>query len=122
MLAVDDEALLLKAYRRMLIDHHDVVLAAGGDEALALLERDQEFDIILCDLQMPEISGADVFREVGRRWPGLEQRFIVITGGAFSPEGRRFLDEGVVTSVNKPFQLAEILDLIDRRVASFARK
>jgi signal transduction histidine kinase len=122
VLAIDDEALLLKAYRRMLIDHHDVVLAAGGDEALSLLERDQQFDIILCDLQMPEISGADVFREVGRRWPGLEQRFIVITGGAFSPEGRRFLEEGLVTSVNKPFQLAEILELIDRRVAGFARK
>jgi signal transduction histidine kinase len=121
ILAVDDEALLLKAYRRMLSEHHDVVLASGGDEALELLANDQQFDVILCDLQMPEISGADVYREVSRRWPGLEQRFIVITGGAFSPEGRRFLEEGLVTSVNKPFQLAEILELIERRVAAIAR-
>jgi signal transduction histidine kinase len=121
VLAIDDEALLLKAYRRMLLEHHDVVLAAGGDEALALLEQDQKFDVILCDLQMPEISGADVYREVSERWPGLEERFIVITGGAFSPEGRRFLEEGLVTSVNKPFQLAEILELIERRVAAIHR-
>ncbi len=121
VLAIDDETLLLKAYRRMLLEHHDVVLAAGGGEALELLAADRKFDVILCDLQMPEISGADVYREVGRRWPGLESRFIVITGGAFSPEGRRFLEEGVVTSVNKPFQLAEILELIDRRVASLNR-
>jgi signal transduction histidine kinase len=121
ILAVDDEALLLKAYRRMLSEHHEVVLAGGGDDALDLLSKDQKFDVILCDLQMPEISGADVYREVSRRWPGLEHRFIVITGGAFSPEGRRFLEEGLVTSVNKPFQLAEILELIERRVAAIDR-
>ena len=122
VLAIDDEALLLKAYRRMLADHHDVVLAAGGAEALALLGRDRKFDIILCDLQMPEMSGADVYREVAKLWPGMEQRFIIITGGAFSAEGRRFLEEGVVTSVNKPFQLNEILQLIDRRVATLTRQ
>ncbi|HEY0712913.1 MAG TPA: response regulator, partial [Polyangia bacterium] len=82
VLAVDDEALLLKAYRRMLADHHDVVMAAGGTDALELLGQDRQFDVILCDLQMPELSGADVYREVARRWPGLEQRFIIITGGA----------------------------------------
>jgi signal transduction histidine kinase/ActR/RegA family two-component response regulator len=121
LLAIDDETLLLKAYRRMLIDHHDVLTAAGGAEALALLDNDRRFDIILCDLQMPELSGADVYRTVAARWPGLEQRFIVITGGAFSPEGRRFLEEGNVTTLNKPFHLDEILDLIDRRAAATRR-
>ncbi|HEY0709008.1 MAG TPA: response regulator, partial [Polyangia bacterium] len=103
-------------------DHHDVVMAAGGTDALELLGRDRQFDIILCDLQMPELSGADVYREVARRWPGLEQRFIIITGGAFSTEARRFLEEGLVPTVNKPFQLAEILQLIDRRVAAANRQ
>jgi signal transduction histidine kinase/ActR/RegA family two-component response regulator len=121
LLAIDDEALLLKAYRRMLIDHHDVQLATCGRDALGVLEQDQQFDVILCDLQMPEMSGADVYRAVARRWPGLEQRFIVITGGAFSPEARRFLDESVVTSLNKPFHLDEILDIIDRRAAAARR-
>ena len=113
--------LLLKAYRRMLIDHHDIEVAAGGADALALLENDRRFDVILCDLQMPELSGADVYRTVAQRWPGLEQRFIVITGGAFSPEARKFLEEGIVTAVNKPFQLEEILDVVDRRAAALRR-
>lgn len=121
LLAIDDEVLLLKAYRRMLIDHHDVEVAAGGAEALALLEQDRRFDVILCDLQMPELSGADVYRTVAERWPGLEQRMIIITGGAFSPEARRFLEEGMVAAVNKPFQLAEILDVVDRRAAVLRR-
>jgi signal transduction histidine kinase len=122
LLAVDDEVLLLKAYRRMLIDHHDVELALGGAEALRILGEDRAFDVVLCDLQMPEMSGADVFSAVAERWPGFEQRFIIITGGAFSPEGRRFLDEGQITCLNKPFQLEEILDLVERRVAAVARR
>jgi len=121
LLAIDDEVLLLKAYRRMLIDHHDIEVVAGGADALALLEKDRRFDVILCDLQMPELSGADVYRSVAQRWPGLEQRFIVITGGAFSPEARKFLEEGIVTAVNKPFQLEEILDVVDRRAAALRR-
>jgi hypothetical protein len=40
-----------------------------------------------------------------------------MTGGAFSPEARRFLEEGTVLSVNKPFELEHILDLIERRVS-----
>jgi signal transduction histidine kinase/ActR/RegA family two-component response regulator len=121
LLAIDDEVLLLKAYRRMLIDHHDIEVAAGGPDALALLEKDRRFDIILCDLQMPELSGADVYRTVAQRWPGLEQRIVVITGGAFSPEARKFLEEGMVTALNKPFQLEEILDVVDRRAAALRR-
>jgi CheY-like chemotaxis protein len=121
LLAIDDEMLLLKAYRRMLIDHHDIEVVAGGADALALLENDRRFDVILCDLQMPELSGGDVYRTVARRWPGLEQRIIVITGGAFSSEARKFLEEGIVTAVNKPFQLEEILDAIDRRAAALRR-
>ena len=118
VLAIDDEMLLLKAYRRMLIEHHDVELAPGGAEALQRLEGDRAFDVILCDLQMPEISGADVFRTVAERWPGLEQRMVIITGGAFSPEARGFLETGAVASLNKPFKLEEILDLIDRCAAA----
>jgi CheY-like chemotaxis protein len=122
LLAIDDEVLLLKAYRRMLVDHHDVELAYSAAEALDMLERDRRFDVILCDLQMPEMSGAELYRIVAQRWPGLEQRFIIITGGAFSSEARRFLEEGAAACVNKPFQLGEILEIIDRRAAFAARR
>jgi signal transduction histidine kinase len=116
VVAVDDEALLLKAYRRMLIDHHDVETRLGAREALQLFEQDRRFDAVLCDLQMPEMSGAELYATVAERWPELADRFIFITGGAFSPEARRFLDEGVVSCVNKPFQVDELLELIENRV------
>ena len=73
ILAVDDEALLLKAYRRMLGDAHELTTALGGHEALRMLERDARFDVVLCDLQMPEMSGMELHRRRARarsrRWP-----------------------------------------------------
>ena len=122
LLAIDDEMLLLKAYRRMLIDHHDIEVAAGGAEALAAAGEGPP-------LRRHPVRPADARAcrapTSTARWPsagpGLEQRFIVITGGAFSPEARKFLEEGIVTAVNKPFQLEEILDVVDRRAAALRR-
>jgi signal transduction histidine kinase/DNA-binding response OmpR family regulator len=120
LVAIDDEALLLKAYRRMLIEHHDVETRLGAREALRLFESDRNFEAVLCDLQMPEMSGAELYATVARRWPDLAKRFIFITGGAFSPEARRFLDEGVISCVNKPFQVDDLLELIETRVRMLA--
>jgi CheY-like chemotaxis protein len=119
VLAIDDEALLLKAYRRMLIDHHDVEVRVGAREALRLLEADRAFDIVLCDLQMPDMSGADLYGVVRERWPELAERFIFITGGAFSPDARKFLEEAQPPAcINKPFHVNELLDLMERRVTA----
>lgn len=116
VLAIDDEALLLKAYRRMLIDHHDVEVRVGAREALRLLETDVAFDIVLCDLQMPDMSGAELYATVRERWPALAERFIFITGGAFSPDARKFLDEAQPPAcIHKPFHVNELLDLMERR-------
>jgi signal transduction histidine kinase len=120
IVAIDDEALLLKAYRRMLIDHHDVEIRLGAREALRTFEEDRDFAVVLCDLQMPEMSGAEFYQVVKQRWPDVADRFIFITGGAFSPEARRFLDESVIACINKPFQLDELLELIETRVASLS--
>jgi signal transduction histidine kinase len=121
IVAIDDEALLLKAYRRMLIDHHDIETRLGAREALRTFEEDRNFAVVLCDLQMPEMSGAELYSVVKNRWPDVARRFIFITGGAFSPEARRFLDESVISCINKPFQLEELLELIETRVAELAR-
>src|SRR5690606_17161169 len=60
VLIVDDEASLVRAYRRVLGRNHEVVGAYGGEEALRLLARDDHFDLILCDLMMPRVDGVGV--------------------------------------------------------------
>ncbi|MFL5304736.1 MAG: ATP-binding protein [Polyangia bacterium] len=114
VLAVDDEALLLKAYRRMVGDAHELTTALGGHEALRLLERDAGFDVILCDLQMPEMSGMELHAAVRARMPALSERFVFVTGGAFSSDARRFLEESVAAVIQKPFRLEDLMALIER--------
>jgi nitrogen-specific signal transduction histidine kinase/FixJ family two-component response regulator len=120
ILAIDDEALLLKAYRRMLGDVHDVQTAVGAQEALRVLASDRQFDAVLCDLQMPDISGAELYATVRGRYPALAERFIFVTGGAFSTDAKRFLEESSCLVINKPFRVEELLIMIDRKVESSA--
>jgi len=113
ILAVDDEALLLKAYRRMLCDAHELTTALGGHEALKLLENDAGFEVVLCDLQMPEMSGMELHAAVMERNPALANRFVFVTGGAFSGDARRFLEEAVPAVIQKPFNVEDLLRLVD---------
>jgi signal transduction histidine kinase/CheY-like chemotaxis protein len=113
ILAVDDEALLLKAYRRMLCDAHELTTALGGHEALKLLDGGARFDVVLCDLQMPEMSGMELHAAVMERNPALANRFVFVTGGAFSGDARRFLEESVPAVIQKPFNVDDLLRLVD---------
>jgi signal transduction histidine kinase len=113
ILAVDDEALLLKAYRRMLTDAHELVTALGGHEALGVLAKDARFDVVLCDLQMPEMSGMELHAAVMERHPALAERFVFVTGGAFSCDARRFLEEAGPSVIQKPFNVDDLLRLVD---------
>lgn len=120
VLVIDDEALLLKAYRRMLGSHHDFTYALSGAEALQFLERDRGFEVILCDLQMPDMSGVEFYELLTTQSPAMAAKVIFVTGGAFSWEARRFLEVTSVPRVQKPFRLPEILSAIDRRARESA--
>ncbi len=98
----------------MVGDAHELTTALGGHEALRLLERDSGFDVILCDLQMPEMSGMELHAAVRSRMPALSERFVFVTGGAFSSDARRFLEESVAAVIQKPFRLEDLMALIER--------
>jgi signal transduction histidine kinase/ActR/RegA family two-component response regulator len=93
VLLVDDEPAFGAAVRRMLADSHDVVFAASGREALAILAENQSFDVVLCDLMMPGMTGMDVHAAVEKDFPDLARKMIFMTGGAFSQRAREFLHE-----------------------------
>jgi DNA-binding NtrC family response regulator len=64
---------------------------------------------------MPEVSGPALHRQVASRWPALAERFIFITGGAFSAEARGFLEQEGVSCLHKPFKVDHLLELIESR-------
>jgi PAS domain S-box-containing protein len=117
ILVVDDEPLVCSVLSRTLGTEHDVVVAERARAALDLLARGERFDVILSDLLMPEMTGMDLHRELRRSFPEHARRVVFLTGGAFTPAARAFLEEEAVECVEKPFDLATIRAAIARRLA-----
>jgi PAS domain S-box-containing protein len=116
VLVVDDEPLVLALFERLLGADHDLVSTSAARAALERLEGGERFDVILCDLMMPEMTGMDLYRELMRLAPEQAERIIFITGGAFTPLARAFLDRVANPRIMKPFQLRQLVDLVASKV------
>ncbi|MCC6527121.1 MAG: response regulator [Polyangiaceae bacterium] len=115
VLVVDDEPLVRRSLERALRGH-EVSSADGGREAIALC-LEGEHDVILCDLMMPDVTGMDVYEAVCAVRPELARRFVFITGGAFTPRARAFVDALPNTVVDKPISVAK-LEVVIRDVVA----
>ena len=109
VLVIDDEELVGRSIRRAL-RKHDVQVVTSGKDAIRLLcaTPNPKIDIVFCDVMMPELSGIEVFETVNKQIPSIAQRFVFMTGGAFTPRARRFLESVSNTCLEKPFDLHEI--------------
>jgi CheY-like chemotaxis protein len=114
ILVVDDEVLVLRSVTRILSKEHDVTALGTAAEALALCVGGAPFDLILCDLMMPEMTGMDLHRELSRLAPELAARMIFITGGAFTEKARSFLTQTPKEQIEKPFQAANLRAIVQR--------
>ena len=104
ILVVDDEPLVARAVARVLSPPHEVVAAGSGPDALARIEGgDRGFDLVLCDLMMPGMSGMDLHERLRAVAPELARRVVFLTGGASHPDARAFLDRARRPFVEKPF-------------------
>lgn len=115
ILVVDDEAGIRHALQRDLAPHQ-VVTAASGQEALELIARDQAFDLILCDLMMPEVTGMDVATRLASGHPVLAKRLVLMTGGAFTPKASSFLRQSGHPCLEKPLEPGELQRLVQEKL------
>jgi CheY-like chemotaxis protein len=102
VLLIDDETMILNAYRRMLADCCEVVTASGGQEAIDLLRLDARFDVIICDLMMPHVDGLMVYDQLKQLAPELVPRTIFCSGGADVPRTGIFGTRIGVLLLEKP--------------------
>ncbi len=116
VLMVDDEVQIARAIKRMLAGAYDVTLAGSGAEAQEHLRPWQKFDIIICDLMMPELSGMDLYDWVKENRPELAPRMIFITGGAFTPRARTFFNTVRNPCLEKPFSARDLRTLLKEQV------
>ncbi len=111
VLIIDDEELLRTMMKRLLVDH-EVVIASSGSAARALLEHDLDFDVILCDLMMPEVSGVDVHRWLTQHAPSVAKRLVFVTGGAFGQVAAEYVENSGNLKLEKPFDNRSFKDLV----------
>lgn len=112
VLVIDDDALVASALRRLLSVRSEVVVTGSGREGLERLRGPERFDVVLCDLMMPELSGMDVYEAVEHERPELVGRFIFMTGGAFTDRARAFLERVPNPRLEKPFDSAQLRALV----------
>ena len=119
VLIVDDEASIGEGLRRLLSRSYDVAAVVDGAAALEVLSR-TTYDVVLCDMMMPRMSGMALYRRVLESTPKQAQRFIFMTGGTFTAESREFLDKVEQPLLEKPFRRSDVLALIDEILARCA--
>jgi len=115
ILIIDDEAPLRLVMERLLTTH-EVVSASSGAEALVILQHDRGFDLILCDLMMPDVSGMDVHHWLVSHDPVLAARLVFITGGAFGPVAAEYLSDAGSLKIDKPFTSSEFKAVVSDRI------
>jgi signal transduction histidine kinase len=121
ILVVDDEDMICVTLARVLSHAHEVKTTTRAKDALERIRSGEQFDLILCDLMMPELSGMDVYEEVKRIAPAQAERMVFLTGGAFTAKAQAFVASVKNSFVEKPFDVAALLELIQARIEPRAR-
>jgi PAS domain S-box-containing protein len=117
VLVVDDDAGVASALKRVLQRDHDVDVSTEPRAALERVRGGEAWDVVFCDLMMPEMSGMEWYEEVRRAAPELAGRVVFVTGGAFTVAAREFLERVPNARVEKPFEPDEIRAIVARHVA-----
>ena len=113
ILVADDEEGLRGALDRFLsAKGHSVVAVGSGSEAIWRAEGEEEFDAVLLDLRMPDVSGQQVFERWSKSSPRLSERVVFITGDIVSPDLQGFLKSTGRPYLAKPFDFSEIMEVL----------
>ncbi|WP_114090332.1 diguanylate cyclase [Thalassospira profundimaris] len=111
ILIVDDDPIIIRVLASAL-EHCDVVMfAKTGAEAFKMV-RQHEFDVILLDVTLPDMSGFDICRQIQLRSPESAARIIFITGRISADDEALGLNAGAVDFIRKPLHV----DVIKARV------
>ncbi|MFO0685722.1 MAG: ATP-binding protein [Sandaracinus sp.] len=115
ILVVEDQAPLARTLAKALGERHQVTVAIGVREAIAALDtHGLSFDVVLCDMLMPDGTGMDVFEHACAGPSGLSDRFVFMTGGAFLPSLAAFLERVPNPRIDKPFGLPALETLLEQ--------
>ncbi len=116
LLLVDDEPALARTLKLLLSEEHDVTAVTTGREALELLLGDATFDLVLCDLMMPQVTGMDIHARLVAERPEMVGRLVFMTGGAFTARASDFLKRVTNARLEKPFSTDAVEKLLHEQL------
>ncbi len=115
VLVVDDERLLGEAIATWLRAHgRQVVMVTSAEDALSAMEAGGRFWAVLCDVDLPGMSGVELHARVRASWAELGERFVFMTGGVVGAQLRAALDALPNRRLRKPFEMCEIDAALDQ--------
>ena len=116
ILVIDDERAVRDLISDALnIEGHEVVTAENGKEGLDLIGQ-YRFDLVFCDLRMPEMDGQTLYEEVQRDYPQVLKRIVFVTAQANSSDYGPFLRETGIPVIEKPFTLSQLRQAVGKMV------
>lgn len=122
ILVIDDEVTITNIMKRILGSQHDVTVTNRATEAVTMIAGGDRYDIIFCDLMMPEMLGMDFFEILEKEAPEQASRIIFLTAGAFTPRAREFLAAAGRRWVDKPFDVHALRVLIEETMTARAKE
>ena len=114
ILIVEDNELNLKLLRDIIEYHGYLIFTTGLGEVAAELARQYRPDLILMDIQLPDITGVEAMRRVKADEQARAIPMVAVTAFAMSGDRANILASGFDDYVSKPFQISELLKLVER--------
>ena len=106
VLVVDDEPHVGRAVTRVLQREHDVTAVDSAERALQLLLTGGDYEMILCDVMMPTMSGIELYEHLAAKRPDAAKNVVFLTGGAFTASAQHFLETTSAPCWHKPLDAA----------------
>jgi CheY-like chemotaxis protein len=113
VLVVDDEQLITTAVHRTLSLQHEVRSFDRAQAAFECMSQGERFDVILCDLMMPDMSGMELHAWLLRIAPDQAARMVFLTGGVFTTGARAFLSAVPNSHIEKPFDTRRLRSIVN---------
>ena len=116
ILVIDDEEMILEVISKFLgRQGYMVEVVENGEDAIGLI-KDKHFDLVISDYRMPGLGGVEFYRELSLIRPDLAEKLIYITGEIMDEESISFMKETGVRVLYKPFDIDELVDIVNRIV------